>query len=67
LAREADAVSLELAVTAAFLAREGAEDPWAEVEIRKPEKVGDGRLDKAKTLYKKFCLVPDLPNPLPAI
>lgn len=67
LAREADAVSLELAVTAAFLAREGAINPWAEVEVRKPEKVSDGRLDKAKTLYQKFRQIPDLPNPLPAI
>lgn len=65
LAKGADAVALELAVTAAFLADTGSNDPWQEVERRKPEKVTS--LRKAKDLYKEFRKIPDLPRPLPAI
>jgi uncharacterized protein YwgA len=67
LAKEADAVALELAVTAAFLAREHSPDAWAEVAIRKPEKVVGNHLENAKALYARFLQVPNIPNPLPAI
>jgi len=65
IAKEADAVALELAVTAAFLADEGAKDPWSEVESRKPDKRGS--LRKAKELYREFLKVEGLPQPLPTI
>ena len=51
-AAESDAVELELAATAVYLAKEGHRDPWAETARRKPEKAGDGRLVKAKELYR---------------
>lgn len=67
IAKEADAVALELAVTAAFLAREGSKDAWAEVAVRKPEKIEGGRLEAAKELYARFLKVADVPQPLPSI
>jgi uncharacterized protein len=67
IANSADAVELELAATALFLAREGrTKDAWAETERRKPEKASNGRLDKAKVLYRKLAAV-NTPNPLPAL
>lgn len=66
LSRDADSIVLELAVTAAFLAREGYDDPWGEVAERKPEKITRARISSAKSLYRKFLLVP-VPQPLPAI
>jgi len=66
LARDADAVALELAVTAAFLAREGSPDAWQEVAARKPEKIDGQHLPEAKALYAKFLKV-RTPKPLPAI
>lgn len=71
-AKETDAVELELAATAAFLyavegvGRDGHGDPWAETARRKPEKVLDGRLSRAKAAYKKLRSI-DTPVPLPAI
>lgn len=65
IAKEADAVALELAVTAAFLADRGAQDPWSEVAERKPDKIDS--LDKAKRLYGEFLRVGGLPKPLPQI
>lgn len=62
----ADAVELELAATAAFLAREGFPDPWGETERRKPEKAEDGRLERAKQLYGRLRQIPT-PTPLPSI
>lgn len=61
---QADAVELELAATAAFLANEGFPDPWAETERRKPEKAEGGRLDRAKQLYRKLQQI-QTPRPLP--
>lgn len=69
LAREmvaADAVELELAATAAFLAHEGFSDPWAETERRKPDKAEAGRLERAKQLYRRLRNVP-VPRQLPVI
>jgi uncharacterized protein len=69
LARElvdADAVELELAATAAFLANERFSDPWTETARRKPEKAEGGRLERAKQLYSRLRHMPT-PRPLPAI
>lgn len=57
LAKEAarsDAVLLELAATAAYLAQEGKQQPWAETARRKPDKAADDRLEKAKELYARL-------------
>ena len=60
----ANPIDLELAATAAFLAREGHSDAWAETARRKPEKAG--RLESAKALYRTL-LQNQYPNPLPTI
>jgi hypothetical protein len=65
-AAAADAVELELAATAVFLAKEGQSDPWAETERRKPEKAENGRLDGAKALYSRLSAI-DTPTRLPTI
>jgi uncharacterized protein YwgA len=62
----ADAVELELAATAAFLANERFPDPWTETARRKPEKAEDGRLERAKQLYSRLQQIPT-PRALPAI
>lgn len=57
LTREAarsDAVLLELAATAAYLAQEGKPQPWAETARRKPDKAAEGRLERAKELYARL-------------
>ena len=66
LAKSANPVELELAATAAFLATEGFEDPWEETANRKPEKVGEGRLERARALYHQFSEI-DTPNEWPEI
>jgi uncharacterized protein len=66
-AAKIDAIELELAVTAAYLAvNEKCPDPWGETARRKPEKAGDGRLEKAKAAYRELLTIPT-PTPLPAI
>ena len=62
----ADAVELELAATAAFLASEEFPDPWTETARRKPEKAEGGRLERAKQLYSRLQGV-QTPRQLPAI
>jgi hypothetical protein len=62
----ADAVELELAATAVFLAHEGFPDPWSETARRKPEKADGGRLERAKQLYQRLRQIPTL-RPLPPI
>jgi hypothetical protein len=62
----ADAVELELAATAAFLAYERFPDPWSETARRKPEKAEGGRLERAKLLYGRLRQIPT-PRQLPAI
>jgi uncharacterized protein len=62
----ADAVELELAATALFLARELFSDPWSETARRKPDKAEGGRLEKAKQLYQRLRRV-RTPRPLPAL
>jgi uncharacterized protein len=69
LAREAaaaDSVELELAVTAAFLAKNGCQDPWDEVASRKTDKATTDRLARAKALYAAFERL-DLPQALPVV
>jgi uncharacterized protein YwgA len=66
IAAQADPIELELAATAAFLATEGASDPWGETAKRKPEKASVSRLAGAKSLYQKLSRL-DTPKPLPAI
>jgi len=64
-AARSDAVLLELAATAAYLAQEGKPQPWAETARRKPDKAADGRLDRAKELYARLRAASD--NALPVI
>lgn len=69
LAREmvnADAVELELAATAVFLAFERFPDPWGETARRKPEKAEGGRLEQARQLYSRLRKI-TTPSQLPAI
>lgn len=61
-----DAVELELAATALFLASERFQDPWAETARRKPEKADSGRLQRARQLYDRLRNIPT-PRPLPSI
>ena len=63
---DADAIELELAATAVFLAKEGNNDPWSETAPRKPEKAANGRIDKARELYRKLSTI-ETPVPWPAI
>lgn len=65
-AADSDAVVLELAATAVFLAKEGYEDPWEETARRKPEKADQERLDRAKDLLRELSHI-DTPISLPAI
>lgn len=62
---DADAVELELAATALFVAGESTPDPWSETQRRKPDMAADGRLDGAKRLYRRLRLKP--PELLPAL
>jgi len=64
-AAQSDAVLLELAATAAYLAQEGKPRPWAETARRKPDKAANGRLDRAKELYAQLREASD--NALPEI
>lgn len=66
LAVQADAVELELAATALFLAKEGFQDPWQETRRRKPEKSDEARLASARLLYQQFRAI-QTPIPLPNI
>jgi hypothetical protein len=66
LMRDADAVELELAATAVYLATERWADPWGETQRRKPDKASGGRLDRARSLYSKLSAIPT-PHRLPAV
>lgn len=65
-AASADSVELELAVTAAFLAKNGSKDAWNEVAFRKSGKATPERLKRAKALYQEFRKI-KMPVELPAI
>jgi len=62
----ADAIELELAATAVFLAKQGHPDAWEETARRKPEKAEAGRIDRAKGLFRQISEIA-FPIPLPAI
>ncbi|MGO9263990.1 MAG: hypothetical protein ACLQBA_03725 [Candidatus Binataceae bacterium] len=64
LAVNADAVELELAATAVFLARDGFDDPWGETARRKPEKAESGRIERAKELLHRLRRI-ETPTALP--
>lgn len=66
IANKAKPIELELAATAAFLSVEGYTDPWKETADRKPDKIGAGRLDRAKQLYARIKAV-ETPAVLPNI
>jgi uncharacterized protein YwgA len=66
LANRANAIVLELTVTAAFLAAERDPDPWSSVSSLKPEKASATNIAKAKSLYAEFAKV-ETPRKLPAI
>jgi uncharacterized protein YwgA len=54
-AARSDAILLELAATAGYLWQEEKKaNPWAETARRKPDKSADGRLDRAKDLYRSL-------------
>jgi uncharacterized protein YwgA len=62
-----DAIELELAATAAYLASaENSEDPWGETARRKPDKADNGRLEKAKAAYRELLTI-RTPAQLPQI
>jgi uncharacterized protein YwgA len=63
---KADAVELELAATALYLAFERFQDPWGETARRKPDKADGGRLQRAHQLYQSLRIVPT-PRSLPPI
>jgi len=65
-AAKADSIVLELAVTAAFLAKDGRPDAWDEVTSRKKAKATPERIGQAKTLYQSLAR-DDLPTRLPNI
>lgn len=65
-AAKADAIELEFAVTAGFLAASGSSDPWLEVRDRKPDKATSVRLANAKALYGRLRKI-KVPNTLPEI
>jgi uncharacterized protein len=64
LSKDANAIDLELAATAAYLALEGYPNPWEETSARKPDK--RDRVGSAKALYTKFLAL-GAPVQLPAI
>jgi uncharacterized protein len=66
VAVKANAIELELAATAAFLASQGSSNPWEETKERKPEKAQGGRLENAQKLYRKLLAV-ETPVQLPKI
>lgn len=65
MAAKSDSIEIELAATALFLHLQKEQDPWGETAARKPEKAGNGRIDKAKELYKRLRSV-NTARPLPA-
>lgn len=64
VAAAADAVELELAATAVFLALEGVPDPWNETARRKPAKADGGRLQRSMALYRQLRQI-ETPRQLP--
>jgi hypothetical protein len=71
-AAQIGAIELELAATAAFLyseeaiGRTQAGDPWEVTAALKPEKAGNGRLERAKAAYRNLRAL-KTPTALPPI
>jgi uncharacterized protein YwgA len=71
-AKAIDANELELAATAAYLfavdgiGRTKDGNPWEETRKRKPQKAGDGRLERAARAYDRLRKVP-VPRDLPEL
>jgi hypothetical protein len=65
-AAAANSVALELAVTAAFLAKNGYSNAWEEVAARKSAKATPEMMSQAKSLYKDLRKM-NVPVSLPAI
>ena len=65
-------LELELAATAAYLyavegfGKNGNGDPWEETARRKPEKAGEGRIERAKAAYRMLRQL-KTPKPLPEL
>ena len=57
-AATANAITLEQATTAAYLAHEGEDDPWGETARRKPDKAEDGRLENVNSFIRSFGVLP---------
>lgn len=56
--KSVDSITLELAATADFLAKNGFEsDPWSETARRKPSKATAVRIEKAKALLSSLDLL----------
>jgi len=66
ITKQASPIALDLAATAAYLAKESDLDPWGETERRKARKAANGKLDEAKALYGSFRKL-ELPVELPDI
>jgi hypothetical protein len=66
VAAAADSIELELAVTAAFLAKKGSKGAWDEVAYRKSGKATPERLNRAKALYQELRNI-KMPVTLPEI
>jgi len=65
IAKQASSVVLDLAATAAYLAKRNHKDPWGETARRKAAYAANGRLDEARELYgrfKKLRLPVELPD-----
>lgn len=65
-AANAEAIPLELAATAVFLAQDGYDDAWNETKRRKPEKSTDENISKAKALLTKLSAL-ETPKDIPDI
>lgn len=64
----ADTVSVELAVTALYLAIEHeSKDPWSDVTELKSDLASAENIAKAKDLYTRLAAVQGLPKPLPRL
>ena len=61
----ADAIVLELAATAVFLAKQNYDNPWKETKRRKPQKATKKQVNRAKQLLRRICAI-NTPVALPA-
>lgn len=59
-----NAIELELAATAVFLAKDGYPDPWEETARRKPEKSSSSHLNGAKRILDRLRAI-DTPEQIP--